>query len=109
MIKFCPLSGTIVEPVTNGQKLVYRSTQIGTEYEADKEDALLVSHDVGTILDAERHKHKLHVTAVDPVNTRVIYPDGCSNCGELVIAIQCIGVEKKVIYVCKCGQQWYQV
>jgi len=66
----------------------------------------LASEEFGESYSTSKFKSTLLVTAYDPINPRIRIDKGCENCGRKVINYQSLGEEKRIYYVCLCGNQW---
>jgi DNA-directed RNA polymerase subunit M/transcription elongation factor TFIIS len=104
---FCPVSYTLLEEITSGNVLKFKSPKTGTVYEATPENTMLASEEVGEIHSVSKYKNTLKVSAYDPINPRIRLADGCENCGRKVVSYQRLGAEKRVFFACLCGKQWH--
>lgn len=105
-MNFDPVTLDLVTEVTTGETLKFKSGQTGALYEAKPEHTLLAGQGVRDLDSVTKYKDTLRVTAYDPTNARAEYPEGCPRCKRKVISFQRLGPEKRVVYVCLCGQQW---
>lgn len=104
MAKFCPITGMLLEEITQNQ-LLFKSSKVGTVYEATPEDTLLVSEGIGE-LGNEKYVSTLAVAAFNPINSRVEIKEGCAKCGRKVVSLQRLGEEQRAIYSCLCSHSW---
>lgn len=100
---YCPHSLCLLQEDTSGDKLVFYNAVTNAVYPAKAEDTLLASADFGDI-GRSKYKNTLLVTAHDPTNPRVRMP--CRKCGRKIVSFQRLGDERRVYYVCLCGNQW---
>lgn len=103
-MNFCKVSYTLLKEVTSGDKLEFKSDKTGTTYKAEPSHTMLVNQGVETGIN--KFKFTLSTSAYDPTNPKERIPDGCEKCKRKVVSLQRLGVEKKVVYSCLCGNSW---
>jgi|SRR5271168_542520 len=103
---FCPITQTLLEEITSEDKLLFKSNKTGTIYEASPEYTMLVSEDINELQSISKYKNTLTVSAYDSTNTRERIPGGCDKCKRKIVSLQRLGVEKRVVYSCLCGNIW---
>lgn len=103
IMDFCKESYTLLQPVTTGE-LKFKSDRTGAEYPAKPEHTLLAAEEIKVVQSVLKYKNTLSVTAFDPTNPRSDI--GCDKCGRAIVSFQRLGEEKKVVYVCICGNQF---
>lgn len=102
---FCKVSMCLLEEITSKDKLMFKSSKLGTIYEAQPEHTMLASESVGELHSISKYKNTLSVSAYDPINPRERI-EGCEKCGKKIVSLQRLGDEKRVVYSCLCGNQW---
>lgn len=105
MKDFCPSTLMLLTEITSQQKLTFKADKIGSGYEAEPEDTLLVSVDTGELYSVSKYASTLKVSAYDPVNPRE-RTSGCDKCGRKILSLQRLGDEKRVVYSCLCGNSF---
>lgn len=105
-MNFCDESYTLLEPITTGNDLKFKSNKTGKTYASKPEDTLLASEDSSNILTVSKYYNTIKVSAYDPVNTKIKLENGCEKCHRQIVTMLRVGVEKKVIYSCICGYQF---
>jgi DNA-directed RNA polymerase subunit M/transcription elongation factor TFIIS len=104
---FCSQTLTLLENITTGDKLEFKSTRTGNKYPASPEFTKLAGEDTAEMQSYSKYQQTLIVTAYDPTNPRARIPNGCDRCGRKVVSYQRLGENKKVYYVCACGNNWH--
>jgi DNA-directed RNA polymerase subunit M/transcription elongation factor TFIIS len=104
-MNFCPITYMLLEEITTGNKLQFKSPKIGTIYDASDKDTLLFSEGL-TEQNVRKYKNTLRVSAFNPINPRYLLKDGCTKCKRKIVSFQRLGEEKLVVYVCICGNTW---
>ena len=105
-MEFCPVSYMLLTEITSQEKLQFKSNKTGTVYEANPENTLLASEEGSELESISKFKNTLKVTAYDPTNPRERIEGGCDKCKRKIVSLQRLGDDKRVVYVCLCGQQW---
>lgn len=98
---YCPISLTLLSEITTGDQLKFKSDKTGTEYDARPEDTMLYSEE--NTEQSAKYKNIKMVAPYDPVNPKIRIPDGCEKCNRKIVGMLRLGEDKKVIYVCICG------
>lgn len=103
-LTYCPKTGSLLTPVTDGSKLRFKSEKIGTMYDATPESTLLLEESAEEVGGIGKFRNTLLVTAYNPTNPRMLAE--CHNCGRKVVSYQRLGPQKKTVLVCLCGMRW---
>jgi DNA-directed RNA polymerase subunit M/transcription elongation factor TFIIS len=96
---------SLLEEVTSGPKLIFKSRKTGSLKEASNEQTLLASGGVGRDLSSSKFRNTLGVTAYDPTNPRIRLT--CEKCKRKIVSYQRLGETKTMYYVCLCGNSWH--
>jgi DNA-directed RNA polymerase subunit M/transcription elongation factor TFIIS len=103
---FCPLTGMLLYPHVEGNKLMMQTATAGTKYESLPEHTVLASDNAGDAKALLRHDRSLTYTCYDVANIGVELKRGCAKCGVRVVKMQQLGEKRRAIYVCICGNRW---
>jgi len=98
---------SLLEEVTSGSKLQFRSRKTGKPRPALPEHTLLASGGVGRELYSSKYQNTLKVTAYDPTNPKIRLHQGCEKCNRKIVSYQRLGENKTMYYVCLCGNSWH--
>ena len=102
----CPISLMLLEEITSGDKLLFKSNKTGTIYEAKPGETMLVNEGISELQSTSKYKNTLRVSAYDSVNPKQRITGGCERCKRKIVSLQRLGEEKRAIYSCLCGNSW---
>ncbi len=102
---FCSKTSMLLEPITTGEELLFKSPKTGTIYKPQPSRTLMASEESDEVQNVLKYRNTIHTTAFDPTTPKVRIPGGCKQCGAKIFSFQRIGNDKQVVYVCVCGEQ----
>ncbi len=99
---FDPNNLTLLEPVQQGDNLVFKSNKTGATHAAKPQNTLLAHGTESEINISEKYKFALKCAPYDSANP-IELTSGCPKCKRKLIRFRQLGENKEVIFSCLCG------